>query len=85
MGSALASLGSAGDFKSSQSRVVLPFEIGDPLHPADGRKMSGLMVGGHMSEAVCAVCGKAIGENESRFVDVHAGTKIHVHTECKRK
>lgn len=37
-----------------------------------------------MAEAICAVCGKAIGEHESRFVDVQAGTKVHVHTDCKK-
>jgi hypothetical protein len=35
---------------------------------------------------VCAVCGKPIDANESRFVDtsVLKGTKIHVHTGCKQ-
>ena len=34
--------------------------------------------------AICAVCGKAIDANESRFVDVQKGTKVHVHTGCKK-
>jgi hypothetical protein len=31
----------------------------------------------------CAVCGKRIEPNESRFVDVAGGIKIHVHVACK--
>jgi hypothetical protein len=36
--------------------------------------------------AICAVCGKPIEPNESRFVDVNLlkGTKIHVHSGCKK-
>jgi hypothetical protein len=43
--------------------------------------------GGHfMGESVkCAVCGKPIGADESRLVDVAKGTKVHIHMECKRK
>jgi hypothetical protein len=34
----------------------------------------------------CAVwCDKSIQANESRFVDVASGTKVHVHIECKGK
>jgi hypothetical protein len=35
----------------------------------------------------CAVCGKPIEPNQSRYVDVHAGTpgvKRHVHIECRK-
>jgi hypothetical protein len=39
-----------------------------------------------MAEAVCAVCGKEISKNESRYVDVQAGTnvKVQVHAACKK-
>jgi hypothetical protein len=34
---------------------------------------------------ICAVCGKPIDPKESRFVDTHKGTQIHVHDGCKAK
>jgi hypothetical protein len=39
-----------------------------------------------MAEVTCAVCGKQIAKNESRYVDVQAGTnlKVQVHTACKK-
>jgi hypothetical protein len=41
-----------------------------------------------MNDLKCAVCGKPISKNESRYVDVKSGTKsqaIQVHTACKNK
>ena len=34
--------------------------------------------------ATCAVFGKPIEANVGRFVDVHNGTKVHVHFGCKK-
>ena len=35
---------------------------------------------------LCAVCGKPIETNESRFVDTaRGGAHLHVHTACKDK
>jgi hypothetical protein len=31
-----------------------------------------------MAEVTCAVCGKQIAKNESRYVDVQAGTNVKV-------
>jgi hypothetical protein len=40
-----------------------------------------------MTDVRCAVCGKPISKNESRYVDVKPGTnlKIQVHTACQKK
>ena len=32
----------------------------------------------------CAVCGRPIQPNESRFVDVRNGVAVHVHKDCKK-
>jgi len=39
-----------------------------------------------MTNAICVVCGKEILKNESRYVDVQAGTnvKVQAHTACKK-
>jgi hypothetical protein len=39
-----------------------------------------------MAEVICAVCGKPISKDQSRYVDVETGTnlKIQVHTTCKK-
>jgi hypothetical protein len=39
-----------------------------------------------MADAICAVCGKEISKNESRYVDVQAATNVRVqaHTACKK-
>jgi hypothetical protein len=38
-----------------------------------------------MSQPItCAVCGKVIDANASRFVDKANGVTIHVHTACKQ-
>jgi hypothetical protein len=39
-----------------------------------------------MAEVICAVCGKQIAKNESRYVDVQPGAsvKVRVHTGCKK-
>ena len=44
----------------------------------------GCWVEDYMADAICAVCGKEISKNESRYVDVQAGTKVQVHTACKK-
>ena len=39
-----------------------------------------------MTDVTCAVCGKPISKNESRYVDIDPGTnaKVYVHTACRK-